>query len=68
MGLYWGSYRARAPELMRRQFEDLFAWYGSGRLHPLVSRSYPLSEAVRALSDLKSRKATGKLVLQVRDG
>jgi NADPH2:quinone reductase len=68
MGLYWGSYRARAPELMRRQFEDLFAWYGSGYLHPLVSKVYPLEQAVPALTDLKSRKATGKLVLRVRDG
>jgi NADPH2:quinone reductase len=68
MGLYWGSYRARAPELMRRQFEDLFAWYGSGYLHPLVSKVYPLEQAVQALTDLKSRKATGKLVLRVRDG
>ena len=67
MGLYWGSYRARAPELMRRQFEDLFAWYGSGDLHPLVSKVYPLEDAVQALLDLKSRKATGKLVLRVRD-
>jgi len=67
MGLYWGSYRARAPELMRRQFEDLFAWYRSGCLHPLISKRYPLSEAVQALGDLKARKATGKLVLEVRD-
>ena len=59
---------ARAPELMRRQFEDLFAWYGSGYLHPLVSKVYPLEQAVQALTDLKSRKATGKLVLRVRDG
>ncbi|MBK1696855.1 NADPH:quinone oxidoreductase family protein [Rhodovibrio salinarum] len=65
MGFYWGSYRTRAPELMRRQFEDLFAWAGSGSLHPLISRSYPLAEAGQALSDLKARKATGKLVLQV---
>ena len=66
MGLYWGSYRARAPELMRRQFEDLFAWYASGWLHPLVSRTYPLEKAARALADLKNRKATGKLVLRVQ--
>ena len=67
MGLYWGSYRARAPELMRRQFEDLFAWYRSGYLHPLISRSYPLEHAAQALADLKNRKATGKLVLEVQD-
>ena len=68
MGLYWGSYRGRAPELMRRQFEDLFAWTDSGYLHPLISKVYPLEQAVQALTDLKSRKATGKLVLRVRDG
>jgi NADPH2:quinone reductase len=68
LGLYWGSYRARAPELMRRQFEDLFAWYGSSALHPLVSHSYPLDAAARALGDLKRRQASGKLVVQVRDG
>jgi NADPH2:quinone reductase len=68
LGLYWGSYRGRAPEMMRRQFEDLFAWYASGQLHPLVSRTYPLAEGAQALADLKNRKATGKLVLRVQDG
>lgn len=68
LGLYWGSYRGRAPELLRRQFEDLFAWVREGRLQPLVGATYPLDRAVDALADLKARKATGKLVLTTGDG
>jgi NADPH2:quinone reductase len=37
-----------------------------GSLKPIVGGTYPLSEAARAHEDLRSRRSTGKLVLDVR--
>ncbi len=63
IGFYWGSYRARAPELVAAGYEQLFAWYGAGKLDPHVSYRLDISEAGAALNLLKSRKSTGKVVL-----
>lgn len=68
MGLYWGSYRRKAPELMHRQFAELFRWYESGLLHPHVSHTFDLAEAREALHMLRSRKASGKIVLTTQAG
>ncbi len=63
IGFYWGSYRARAPELVAAGYEQLFAWYAAGKLDPHVSYRLDISEAGAALNLLKSRKSTGKVVL-----
>lgn len=68
LGLYWGAYRQRAPELLRAQFETLTAWYAEGRLKPLVSHRLDLAEAAAALKLLLDRKATGKVVLTTGRG
>ncbi len=65
LGFYWGSYRSHAPDLLREQFAELFAWHEAGKLRPLVSEVVPLAEAARALNLLKSRQATGKVVVSV---
>jgi len=65
LGFYWGSYRTHAPDLMRRQFDDLRAWLQAGKLHPYVSARYPLADARGALEALKSRRTSGKIVLTV---
>ncbi len=37
----------------------------AGVLKPVVGASYPLAEAARAHEDLRGRRTTGKLVLDV---
>ena len=68
LGLYWGAYRRRAPELVRAQFASLTGWVEEGRLKPLVSHHYDLTEAPKALDTLLSRKARGKVVLKTGRG
>ncbi len=65
VGVFWGSFREREPEVEAANFRQLFDWYTEGRLKPLVSRTYPLEKAEEALAELRSRRATGKLVLTV---
>ena len=68
IGFYWGSYRARAPELVASGYAQLFAWYAAGKLRPHVSHQLDLAEASAALGLLKSRKSTGKVVLTTGRG
>ena len=63
VGVYWGAYRRRDPALFRASFDELFAWFGEGKLKPHVSNCYRLDEAAAALNALIARKATGKVVL-----
>lgn len=63
LGLYWGSYRRHRPDLVADGFAELFAWYQEGRLRPLISRSFDLADVAAALDLLKTRRATGKMVL-----
>jgi NADPH:quinone reductase len=66
IGYYWGSYRQHRPELVRQSYEKLLGWFEAGKLQPHVSHRLPLEEAGRALDLLKTRAATGKVVLTTR--
>jgi NADPH2:quinone reductase len=63
IGFYWGSYRAKKPEQVRRSYEQLFRWYEEGRLRPHVSERLDLADAAQAIDALRTRKSTGKVVL-----
>jgi len=65
LGFYWGSYRRHDPARLRAGLETLLGWYAAGRLHPHVSRRAPLADVKSALADLKARRSTGKVVLDV---
>lgn len=65
IGFYWGSYRRHAPHLLIQQFDQLFAWFSEGKLHPHISHRLPLDKAGEAFQMLKDRSATGKIVLEV---
>src|SRR5262249_3955488 len=52
VGLHWGAYRQREPALIDRTFEALFDLYETGGIRPVVSASYPLSDAAAALEEI----------------
>ncbi|HXP97312.1 MAG TPA: NADPH:quinone oxidoreductase family protein [Telmatospirillum sp.] len=65
IGYHWGAYRRLDPAGLRQSFQALFAWFIEGKLQPTVSRTLPLDAAGEAISLLKSRAVTGKLVLTI---
>ncbi|MEM6304132.1 MAG: NADPH:quinone oxidoreductase family protein [Pseudomonadota bacterium] len=65
MGLYWGGYARVNPKVLTDSIAQLFAWYAEGKLKPHVSHVMPLEQANEALDLLRTRKATGKVVVQV---
>ena len=65
VGLHWGLYRQRAPQLIPECTKALFALYAAGKIRPHVGRQAPLADAVTVLEEVASRKTTGKAVLTV---
>ncbi|WP_299295308.1 NADPH:quinone oxidoreductase family protein [uncultured Tateyamaria sp.] len=65
LGFYWGGYMRVNPKVLTDSFEQLFAWYAQGKLKPHVSHVLPLADANAGLDLLRTRKATGKVVIQV---
>ncbi len=65
IGFYWGGYTRVNPTVLTDSFRELIAWYVEGRIHPHVSHVLPLEEANAALDLLRTRKATGKVVVRI---
>ena len=63
IGFYWGGYLNFAPELLRGSLETLLGWYAEGGLRPEISHTLPLDHAAEGLELLRSRSATGKVVI-----
>jgi len=67
VGLHWGLYASRRPELVRECTEELFRLYREGRIKPYVSRRVPLQGGADALAAVASRQTTGKVVMSLDD-
>jgi NADPH2:quinone reductase len=68
VGVAWGAFVMQEPQLAAEIAKDLAALAETGFVEPLVGSVYPLEQAAQALRELESRKATGKVVLRVREG
>ena len=67
VGVFWGSFTARNPKRNQEHLAELLTWFTSGKIHPVISATYPLDRAANALNDMLNRKVTGKVVLLIED-
>jgi len=65
VGLHWGLYSKRAPELIPLAMKALLELYDAGKIKPYISTRLPLSEAPRALASVAEGQSTGKVILSV---
>lgn len=63
IGLHWGLYFKMNPGVILHAQESIVRLHAAGKIAPLVSATYPLSEAKEALAELGGRKTTGKVIL-----
>ncbi|MCE6961228.1 NADPH:quinone oxidoreductase family protein [Cereibacter sphaeroides] len=63
IGLYFGGYLTFAPDVLTRSLATLLDWLADGSLKPHVSHELPLDRAAEGLDLLRSRQATGKVVI-----
>ena len=66
VGAGWGAYVMGKPQLNREVGAAIAGMVGEGFIRPVVGERFPLEQAGEALRALEQRRATGKLVLEVR--
>src|SRR5579884_870282 len=60
VGVFWGSFTARDPKRNQEHLSELLTWFTLGKIHPVISATYPLERAADALNAMMNRKVTGK--------
>ena len=63
VGVFWGTFTKKEPEVYAENMKELFGWYSTGAIKPLVEKTFKLEEAAAALAHIHDRKARGKVVL-----
>ncbi|KMK67838.1 NADPH:quinone oxidoreductase family protein [Puniceibacterium sp. IMCC21224] len=64
-GVYWGGYLTFQPEVVTDSLATLLGWFAAGKIAPHVSHVLPLDRAAEGLELLRTRKSTGKVVIQI---
>jgi NADPH2:quinone reductase len=68
VGAGWGAYVIGKPELNRRIGAEVGRLVDEGHVRPIVGERFPFDRAADALKCIDERRATGKVVLDVRAG
>jgi NADPH2:quinone reductase len=66
VGAGWGAYVMSKPELNQQIGEEIAKLIASGAVRPIVGERFALEDAAEALKLIDERRATGKVVLDVR--
>ncbi len=65
VGVFWGDSVKRDPAGHRANMRQLLTWVAEGKLKPRIDSVFPLEDGVEALQRIETRKATGKVVLEL---
>ncbi|NRB01960.1 MAG: NADPH:quinone oxidoreductase family protein [Rhodobacteraceae bacterium] len=65
IGYYWGGYMRVDPSVLTDSFKVLLGWYAEGKLRPHISNRLALEDVNDGLELLKTRKATGKVIIEI---
>lgn len=68
VGVFLGRFRQEEPDEYEKNFQELLDMYAQGKLHPLVTQSFPLEAYVEAFNLFTQRKAMGKVIVEVKAG
>jgi NADPH2:quinone reductase len=68
VGAGWGAFVMGKPDLNREVAAAIGRMVDEGYIRPIVGARFPFERAADALKALDERRATGKIVLDVRDG
>jgi NADPH2:quinone reductase len=65
VGVYWGSWVEHNPVGNAENYRELLAMVSRGEIRPRVTETFPLDEFSAACNVISSRRAMGKIVLDV---
>ncbi len=64
-GFWYGGYQDHAPQAVASSMAELLRWQAEGSLHPHVGQVLPFDAFPEGLELLRTRRATGKVVIRV---
>ncbi|MEV5358250.1 NADPH:quinone oxidoreductase family protein [Streptomyces sp. NPDC052693] len=67
LGLHWGLYNTKNPQLVRRCHEELTELAARGAIKPLVSERVPLGEASAAVQRVADGRTTGRIAVVMEE-
>jgi len=65
VGVLYGGWAGTDPATDRANCEEVLRLYEAGLIRPYVSARFPASQARAAIDELKHRRATGKVVVEL---
>jgi NADPH2:quinone reductase len=65
VGVYWGLYRTKKPEVIVEAHADLLKLYAEAKIDPLIHEVIAFDRAVDGVTALSSRGVRGKIVIEV---
>jgi len=65
VGVFWGSFLQREPEVQRQNVGELWALFEAGKLSPVVGEVHAMDDYAKAFESLESRRARGKVVIRI---
>lgn len=65
IGVDWGAYLAFRPAVLRESLATLMGWHAAGAVAPRIGHVLPFESALEGLDLLRSRRATGKIVITI---
>jgi NADPH2:quinone reductase len=68
VGVAYGASAIVDPASNRADFDQLFAWYDDGLIHPHIGHRFTLDSAADAIRVVTQRRALGKVVVEMHGG
>jgi NADPH:quinone reductase len=66
-GFWYGGYQVLAPKRVADSLAELLRWRAEGSLRPRANQVLPFEALREGLARLRTRQATGKIVIRVQD-
>ena len=66
VGVFLGRFRKEEPAEYEKNFAELLDMYDAGKLKPIVTESFTMTEFVDAFNVFTERKVMGKVTLEIR--
>jgi len=63
VGVFWGRFSMEEPLVNRKNIEELWELFASGKISPVVTDVFPLEQFEAAFNCMMERRARGKVIL-----
>ena len=66
VGVFLGRFRKEEPLEYEKNFQELLTMYRDGKLRPVITESFPMSEFVAAFNVFTARRVMGKVTIEFK--